>query len=352
MDFPVELFINALIAGLLLGGFYAAVTVGISISFGILDIVNIAHPAFIILGSYIAYIVNARLGIDPRRVAWRVLGVVTAVTLLVGGWLGRGWQSEQRQLLGMDTSVPLPWLAAPLLGLLVAGLLLGVGRVVKWLGRTLFRPLGRVLPARLAWLIAVVVTAVVTWLVLSGLLIGNAISVADSLFAGSNDDDKPGVVNPQSETRSGGPTSVVPWDTIGREGRAFIASGPTAGEIERCRAQAEAHFIFRLQTVGGFGGKSDQLNAYNVFLGDPDYFDRDLDRYRSADADALRRAAAGWARASSPSRSNGRGRTAARGWCSTPSRRWSRSGTSATTPSISGATSSCSRRSSSPSTPT
>ncbi len=49
-----------IIAGLLLGGFYAAVTVGISISFGILDIVNIAHPAFIILGSYIAYILNQR----------------------------------------------------------------------------------------------------------------------------------------------------------------------------------------------------------------------------------------------------------------------------------------------------
>ena len=65
----VELLINAIIAGLLLGGFYAAVTVGISISFGILDIVNIAHPAFIILGSYIAYIVNARLGLDPIAVS-------------------------------------------------------------------------------------------------------------------------------------------------------------------------------------------------------------------------------------------------------------------------------------------
>ena len=65
MDFPVELLINAIIAGLLLGGFYAAVTVGISISFGILDIVNIAHPAFIILGSYIAYIINQTYGLDP-----------------------------------------------------------------------------------------------------------------------------------------------------------------------------------------------------------------------------------------------------------------------------------------------
>jgi len=60
-----DLFVNALVAGILLGGFYAAVTVGISIAFGILDIVNIAHPGFVILGSYIAYMMNARFGIDP-----------------------------------------------------------------------------------------------------------------------------------------------------------------------------------------------------------------------------------------------------------------------------------------------
>jgi branched-chain amino acid transport system permease protein len=65
MTIPYDLILNAVIAGLLLGGFYAAVTAGVSISFGILDIVNIAHPGFIILGSYIAYIINIRLGVDP-----------------------------------------------------------------------------------------------------------------------------------------------------------------------------------------------------------------------------------------------------------------------------------------------
>src|SRR5262249_23750801 len=69
----MDLFINALIAGLLLGGFYAAVTAGVSISFGILDIVNIAHPGFIILGSYIAYILNQTLGLDPILIAIIVL---------------------------------------------------------------------------------------------------------------------------------------------------------------------------------------------------------------------------------------------------------------------------------------
>jgi branched-chain amino acid transport system permease protein len=65
MDASTALVINAIIAGLLLGGFYAAVSLGISISFGMLDVVNIAHPAFIILGSYVAYIVNDRFGFDP-----------------------------------------------------------------------------------------------------------------------------------------------------------------------------------------------------------------------------------------------------------------------------------------------
>ena len=65
MGSSTALILNAVVAGLLLGGFYAAVSVGVSISFGMLDVVNIAHPAFIILGSYVAYIVNERLGADP-----------------------------------------------------------------------------------------------------------------------------------------------------------------------------------------------------------------------------------------------------------------------------------------------
>ena len=65
MIFSYDLLINAIVSGLLIGAFYAAVTAGITLSFGVLDIVNIAHPAFIILGSYIAYIVNATFGVDP-----------------------------------------------------------------------------------------------------------------------------------------------------------------------------------------------------------------------------------------------------------------------------------------------
>jgi zinc protease len=90
--------------------------------------------------------------------------------------------------------------------------------------------------------------------------------------------------------------TAAPGHTLGELERAILeeiarlaSAGPTEAEIERGRVQAESQFVFRLQTVGGFGGKSDQLNAYNVFMGDPAYFDRDLERYQVVTAESLRR---------------------------------------------------------------
>jgi branched-chain amino acid transport system permease protein len=65
MIIQFDLLINAIVAGILLGGFYAAVSVGVTISFGMLDIANIAQPAFILLGCYAAYTTNLYFGLDP-----------------------------------------------------------------------------------------------------------------------------------------------------------------------------------------------------------------------------------------------------------------------------------------------
>ncbi len=80
MVVSLDLLVNAIVAGILLGGFYAAVTVGITISFGMLDIANIAQPAFILLGSYAAYIFNSNFGIDPILVGF----VMTPVFFVIG----------------------------------------------------------------------------------------------------------------------------------------------------------------------------------------------------------------------------------------------------------------------------
>src|SRR5437763_410826 len=83
MAVSIDLLINAIIAGILLGGFYAAVTVGITISFGMLDIANIAQPAFILLGSYAAYMLNASFGVDPILVGVVMLPVFYVIGMAV-----------------------------------------------------------------------------------------------------------------------------------------------------------------------------------------------------------------------------------------------------------------------------
>lgn len=78
----LELFINALIAGILLGGFFAALSIGLSICFGLLDTVNIAHPTFIVAAAFCTYILNSNFGIDP------ILAGVMITPLFFGiGWL-------------------------------------------------------------------------------------------------------------------------------------------------------------------------------------------------------------------------------------------------------------------------
>ena len=60
MAFSMDLVFEALLFGVLLGCFYAAVSIGLSVSFGLLDVPHVAHPAVMILGSYATYLVAAK----------------------------------------------------------------------------------------------------------------------------------------------------------------------------------------------------------------------------------------------------------------------------------------------------
>jgi zinc protease len=68
--------------------------------------------------------------------------------------------------------------------------------------------------------------------------------------------------------------------------------GPSAREFERSLNQIEASFYNRMERVGGFGGKADQINGYFSKTGDPDYFNEDLGRYRALSPSDIRAAAA------------------------------------------------------------
>jgi zinc protease len=68
-------------------------------------------------------------------------------------------------------------------------------------------------------------------------------------------------------------------------------NGPTLSELNRAKVKWEYQFVTGLERIGGFGGKADRLNQYNVFLGNPDRFDADVKRHRNASWAGVRDAA-------------------------------------------------------------
>ena len=95
-------------------------------------------------------------------------------------------------------------------------------------------------------------------------------------------------------TAAAGVTLQTLADTIFAALAELGRTGPTEQELSRGMAQTEAQFVYRLQTIGDFGGKSDQLNAYNIYRGDPGYFDADRSRYREVTGDRIARAVSRW----------------------------------------------------------
>jgi zinc protease len=75
---------------------------------------------------------------------------------------------------------------------------------------------------------------------------------------------------------------------IGEQIAELATSGPTQAELDRARTKHEFTFISGLERIGGFGGKADLLNQYNVFLGEPGKLDEDMARYRTLTTEQVR----------------------------------------------------------------
>ncbi len=175
-----------------------------------------------------------------RRWILRVLAVALPIGLLIAGWLGRDAQSSQRALLGMDAGVPVLWIVGPLLGVPIAVLILAISRGVKWIGRRLSTGLGRRLPGRTGFVLGIALTVYLTYGVFTGLFNAGVVGQMDRIFAGKNDQTDQGVYNPRTRYASGGSTSSIRWDDLGRQGRQFVWQRRTESEIRDVTRASDA----------------------------------------------------------------------------------------------------------------
>jgi uncharacterized membrane protein len=171
---------------------------------------------------------------DPRPVrpgAWRVFAISATVLLAAAVGLGQWWQAQLRDLMGAPTPNPLLLVLLPLVAVAFFTGLVAVSRSLRGLYHLVAGRLQRWMGPRAARALGWVTVVVVTWLVVSGLLLDGLAALADRGFSVRNTTTAEGVQPPTSTLRSGGPGSLVSWESLGRQGRTITGTGPSAAEI-------------------------------------------------------------------------------------------------------------------------
>lgn len=165
------------------------------------------------------------------RFAWWGLAGATVVLIPWFLVLGAHWQGELRTLFGMDPSAPIHSVKLLLLALVLALLLLQIGRGLRWCTRKASALLGRWIPPHVAKLVATVAVTALTVVIVNGGLVNGALDALNSVYAKVDEATPDGAVEPVNAERSGSPESLAAWDTLGNQGRGFVSGGPTVAQI-------------------------------------------------------------------------------------------------------------------------
>jgi uncharacterized membrane protein len=169
----------------------------------------------------------------PRRSAWLTFFICAAALYLVSFGFGQYWQYEIRKLMGVtDYNIPLV-VASPFIAALVFCVFLLIGRGLRGLYRWAAKLLNRWIGQRAAKAVGWVLVVGLTYVVVSGLLLQGFVGLMNKAYSLRDTTTAEGVHQPTTSLRSGGPGSLIPWDTLGYQGRNFIGKGPSPSDIEK-----------------------------------------------------------------------------------------------------------------------
>lgn len=166
------------------------------------------------------------------RPAWRILGIAAVVLLGFYLWSGKQAQDDLYALMGMEQPSGSWYLVVLVVAAVVFVLLIAVSRGVRRMARGLTVWMSHAMPARTARALAILLAIVVVWLVISGVLLNGILTVTEAAYKTKNDTTTEGVVQPTSMTVSGGPGSLIPWDTLGNQGRDFVVDGSSTAALD------------------------------------------------------------------------------------------------------------------------
>ncbi|GGC72682.1 membrane protein [Hoyosella rhizosphaerae] len=145
--------------------------------------------------------------------------------------LGSWWQQVVRDLVGVERAERSFYVLILLLALVVALALVTLGRGIRSLKRRLTRFGSRFAPMPVARVGALVVTVFLIVLVVNGTINRGVLGAAERSGQAADQGTAEGIEQPWEPERSGSPSSLETWDTLGKQGRTFVAIGPTPEQI-------------------------------------------------------------------------------------------------------------------------
>ncbi|HEY7263816.1 MAG TPA: alpha/beta-hydrolase family protein [Trebonia sp.] len=189
------------------------------------------------IGTLIGWLLRSLIPWSPgpavRRAGRWTLLAAAIVLIPLFGVLGAGWQHDIRELVEASQPSEARYILVVIVSILIAAALLTVARGIRSLVRMVARQLRRFIPQRAATATAVLVVFLILGFLATGVLPRAAIGAANSVFGGIDAGTALGISQPTDALRSGSPESLVPWSTLGRQGRTFVDTGPTEAEIKQ-----------------------------------------------------------------------------------------------------------------------
>ncbi|WP_417935272.1 alpha/beta hydrolase [Gordonia phthalatica] len=164
-----------------------------------------------------------RIGLPPACLAASLITLLFAVR----------WQTEIADLMGADAPSYLGYLRAPVLSAVIAVAIVGTFRILRDIVGFVARKLNRVfrIPKRVAGVLSLILMLVVVYGVIDGIAIRGSYAAMNAIFSVQNDNTRDGAEKPTLPEKSGSPASLVPWDSLGFEGRNFVSGGVRADRL-------------------------------------------------------------------------------------------------------------------------
>lgn len=189
------------------------------------------------VGTFVGWLLRSLIPWRPGRAlrlaGRRSLAAAAVVLIPLFGFLGAQWQHQIRELVEASQPSEARYIFVVLVSIPIAAAVIALVRSIRSLVRVVATALRRVIPQQAATALAVLTVLVILGFLATGVLPRAAAGAANSVFADIDNTTAAGIAEPLTPLRSGSPASLVPWSSLGRQGRTFVDTGPTETEISK-----------------------------------------------------------------------------------------------------------------------